>query len=45
MFESLPDRLGIRAVDACLELEFHLGRPFITAALRNEDRSESMVVS
>ena len=45
LVKSLPDRLGIGAVDACLELEIQLGRPFITAALRNEDRSESMVVS
>src|ERR1035437_1761546 len=32
LVESLPDRLGVRAVDACLELEFHLDHPSITAS-------------
>jgi hypothetical protein len=32
LLKSVPDRPGIRAVDACLELEFHRGRPFITIA-------------
>ena len=45
LVKGVADRLSIRAVDSCLEIQFHLGRPVITAALRNEDRSESMVVS
>jgi hypothetical protein len=31
LVESLLDRPGIRAVDPCFELTFHLGRPFIVA--------------
>jgi len=32
LLKGVPDRPSIRAVDACLELEFHLGRTFIPAS-------------
>jgi hypothetical protein len=33
LVESVPDRLGVRAVDACVKLEVHVDRQFITTTL------------